>query len=147
MGRSVRERVVGTGVGQSPGPALNTHFGHLTISITPVKQGEAEVILQIYTLLLVWEVAPHVQVLLHLQWQSCSNVLFLKVHVISEADVFKLPLITHNFMFILGNWRTSSKVKLARFRKPKSKYFFSYVENRSNANTSNIMKTGHANGT
>jgi hypothetical protein len=73
--------------------------------------------------------------------------LVLKMHVISEADVFKLPLITRNFTFILGNWRTSSKVKLARFRKPKSKYFFSYVENRSNANTSNIMKTGHANGT
>jgi hypothetical protein len=124
-----------TGVGQSPGPALNTHFGHLTISITPVKQGEAEVILQFYTLLLVWEVAPHTQVLLHLQWQSCSNVSFLNVHVISEADVFKLPLIT------------LSKVKIARFRKPKVKYFLSYVENRSNANTSNIMKTGHANGT
>jgi hypothetical protein len=50
-------------------------------------------------------------------------------------------------MFILGNWRTSSKVKLARFRKPKAKYFLSYVENRPNANTSNIMKTGHGNGT
>jgi hypothetical protein len=66
--------------------------------------------------------------------------LFLKTHVISEADVFKLPLITRNFTVILGNWRTSSKMKLARFRKPKATCFLSCVENRSNTNTSNIIK-------
>jgi hypothetical protein len=48
------------------------------------------------------------------------------MHVISEADIFKLSLITDNFMFILGNWKTSSKMKLARFRKPKAT-FFSHV--------------------
>jgi hypothetical protein len=136
--------VAGTGVGQSLGPTLNTHFGHLTISITPVKKGEAVVILQFYKLLLVWDVVPHVQVLLYLQWRNCSNVLVLKMHVISETDVFKLPVITLNFTFILGNWKTSSKMKLARFRKPKATCFLLCVENRPNTNTSNIIKTGHA---
>jgi hypothetical protein len=32
------------------------------------------------------------------------------------------------------NWRTSSEVKLARFRKPKATCFLSYAENRPNTN-------------
>jgi hypothetical protein len=70
------ERVIGkewqgqgvTGVRQSPSSTLNTYNGHLTISVTPVKKGEAEVVLQFYTLLLIWDVASQVQVLLHLEW-------------------------------------------------------------------------------
>jgi hypothetical protein len=60
--------MAGKRVGQSPGPTLNTCKGHLTIFVTPVKKGEAEVVLQFYTLLLVWDVPPQVQVLLHLEW-------------------------------------------------------------------------------
>jgi hypothetical protein len=38
--------------------------------------------------------------------------------------------------------RTSSEVKLARFRKPKAACFLSYVDYRLNTNTSNTIKIG-----
>jgi hypothetical protein len=37
-------------------------------------------------------------------------------------------------------WRTSSEVKLAKFRKSKTTCSFSYVEYKPNKNTNNIMK-------
>jgi hypothetical protein len=38
------------------------------------------------------------------------------------------------------SWRTSSEVKLARFRKPKTSCFLSYLRHRSNTNKSKSMK-------
>jgi hypothetical protein len=49
-----------TGVEQNPGLTLNIHNGHLTFFVTLVGKGESEVILQFYTLLLVWDVTPQV---------------------------------------------------------------------------------------
>jgi hypothetical protein len=45
------------------------------------------------------------------------------------------------------NRRTSSSMKLVKFRRPKATCFLSYVEYSPNMNTSNIIKeTGHAKG-
>jgi hypothetical protein len=68
------------------------------------------------------------------------------MHVISEADVFKLPLITRNFTVILGNWRTSSKMKLARFRKPKATFSL-MCGKQIQYKHKQYYKTGHAKGT
>jgi hypothetical protein len=44
------------------------------------------------------------------------------------------------------NWKTSSSVKLARFRRPKAPCFLSYVEYRPNKNTAILWKTDHTRG-
>jgi hypothetical protein len=53
--------VVGTGVGQSPGPTLS-----ITIFITLIRKGEAEAV-KLCTILLVLDVTTQMQVLLHLE--------------------------------------------------------------------------------
>jgi hypothetical protein len=40
-----------------------------------------------------------------------------------------------------GKWMELENI-ISRFRKPKATYFLSYMEDRANINTSNIMKNG-----
>jgi hypothetical protein len=65
-GKECKDRVAGTGVGQSTSPTLNKHYGHFDIFVTLVLEGEAEVVLQFCPLFLILDVTPQLQVLLYL---------------------------------------------------------------------------------
>jgi hypothetical protein len=66
------------GLGRAPFPlsqvlnviSSNKPDGHFTIFISQIEEGEAEVVLQLCTLLLVLDITPQVQVLLHFVHQS-----------------------------------------------------------------------------